>query len=70
MDAIEAATCADATFTVRLAKPVPVYILYGTVVIDGDEALFFDDIYGYDRRLEVLLSTQESPETARSARSN
>jgi len=70
VDAIEAATCADATFTVRLARPVPVYILYGTVVIDGDEALFFDDIYGYDRRLEVLLATEESPETARSARSN
>jgi murein L,D-transpeptidase YcbB/YkuD len=70
VDAIEAATCADATFTVRLARPVPVYILYGTVVIDGDEALFFDDIYGYDRRLEALLSRGGAPDRVRSARSN
>jgi murein L,D-transpeptidase YcbB/YkuD len=56
-DAIEAATCADKTFTVRLARPVPVFILYGTAVIDADgAALFFDDVYGYDRRLEALLT--------------
>lgn len=56
-DAIEAATCADTTLTVRLAKPVPVFILYGTVVIDADgAALFFDDIYGYDRKLDVMLA--------------
>jgi murein L,D-transpeptidase YcbB/YkuD len=34
---------------------VPVYILYGTAVIDHDDALFFDDIYGYDARLDALL---------------
>lgn len=56
-DAIEAATCADTTLTVHLTAPVPVFILYGTVVIDSDgSALFFDDIYGYDRRLDALLS--------------
>jgi murein L,D-transpeptidase YcbB/YkuD len=56
-DAIEAATCGQATFTVKLATPVPVYILYGTVVMDSHgDALFFDDIYGYDRKLEALLS--------------
>jgi murein L,D-transpeptidase YcbB/YkuD len=56
-DSIEAATCADATVTVRLAKPVPVLILYGTVVVDTDGAvLFFDDVYGHDRRLETLLN--------------
>jgi L,D-transpeptidase YcbB len=56
-DAIEAATCGDKTFTVDLATPVPVLILYGTVVVDADGAvLFFDDVYGYDRRLEALLS--------------
>jgi L,D-transpeptidase YcbB len=54
-DAVEAATCGDATFTVQLARPVPVYILYGTAVIDEDSILFFDDIYGQDRRLEALL---------------
>jgi murein L,D-transpeptidase YcbB/YkuD len=56
-DAIEAATCADKTLTVRLATPVPVFILYGTVVIDPDgAALFFEDVYGYDRRLEAMLA--------------
>jgi murein L,D-transpeptidase YcbB/YkuD len=54
--AIEAATCATQTLEVRLAKPVPVFILYGTVVVDSDGAvLFFEDVYGYDRRLEELL---------------
>ena len=56
-DAIEAATCGETTFAVRLATPVPVFILYGTVVIDTDGAvLFFDDVYGYDRRLDALLA--------------
>ena len=56
-EAIDAATCLDETIKVRLAAPVPVYILYCTVVIDkGGEALFFDDVYGYDRRLEALLA--------------
>jgi murein L,D-transpeptidase YcbB/YkuD len=56
-DAIEAATCLDKSLTVHLATPVPVFILYGTVVIDSDgQALFFDDLYGYDRRLDALLS--------------
>jgi len=56
-ETIEAATCAATTFTVHLATPIPVYILYGTVVVDGDGAvLFFDDVYGYDRRLEDLLA--------------
>jgi murein L,D-transpeptidase YcbB/YkuD len=56
-DAIEAATCADKTLTVRLATPVPVFILYGTVVIEPDgAALFFEDVYGYDRRLDAMLA--------------
>jgi murein L,D-transpeptidase YcbB/YkuD len=55
-DAIEAATCASETLKVSLARPVPVYILYGTAVADGDQVLFFDDIYGYDRKLAQLLT--------------
>jgi murein L,D-transpeptidase YcbB/YkuD len=55
-DAIEAATCGSETLTVRLAKPVPVYILYGTAVADGGQVLFFEDVYGYDRKLAALLS--------------
>ena len=56
VSAIEAATCGTQTFTIRLARPVPVFILYGTVVVDtGGEVLFFDDVYGYDRVLDELL---------------
>jgi murein L,D-transpeptidase YcbB/YkuD len=59
--AVEAATCGSETFTVRLASPVPVFILYGTVVIDTEgDVLFFDDVYGYDRRLEKLLVARQS----------
>lgn len=54
--AIEAASCGTETLSVRLAKSVPVFILYGTVVIDSDgRVLFFDDVYGYDRTLDRLL---------------
>lgn len=41
---------------VPLATPVHVLIVYGTAIASEDGAVhFFDDIYGYDRRLEVLL---------------
>jgi murein L,D-transpeptidase YcbB/YkuD len=44
------------TLHVPLAAPVHVLILYGTAVATEDGAVhFFDDIYGYDRRLESLL---------------
>ena len=56
---IEAATCGPDNRTVRLARPVPVFILYGTAVIDTDGGvLFFDDVYGFDRRLESLLAAR------------
>jgi murein L,D-transpeptidase YcbB/YkuD len=41
---------------VRLAHPIPVLILYGTAFATEDgRILFFDDIYGHDRRLAALL---------------
>ena len=40
----------------RVARPIRVIILYGTVLAKEDgEVLFFDDLYGQDRRLERLL---------------
>jgi len=46
----------DATFSVKLARPVHVLILYGTAVASEDGAVhFFDDIYGHDLQLEALL---------------
>jgi murein L,D-transpeptidase YcbB/YkuD len=53
---IEAAMNGKQTFRVRLARPIRVIILYGTVLAKEDgEVLFFHDLYGQDRRLERLL---------------
>jgi len=53
---IEAAMQGTETRRVRLAKPIRVMILYGTVLAKEDgEVLFFDDLYGQDRQLERLL---------------
>ena len=47
----------DVTKTITLKKPIPVYILYSTVMVDQEGRIsFFDDIYGHDRTLQVLLS--------------
>jgi L,D-transpeptidase YcbB len=53
---IDAAMHGTGTRRVALAKPIQVMILYGTVLAKEDgEVLFFDDLYGQDRRLERLL---------------
>ncbi len=42
---------------VNLTNPIPVLILYGTAVVDEQNAVhFFDDIYGYDAELEKVLA--------------
>lgn len=42
---------------VDLQSPVPVYVLYTTVVVEPDGQIdFFDDIYGHDGRLDALLA--------------
>jgi murein L,D-transpeptidase YcbB/YkuD len=41
---------------VALERPIPVMILYGTVIAtEAGPVQFFDDIYGHDRRLADLL---------------
>lgn len=46
-----------ASKTINIRKPIPVYILYSTVMADVDGKLsFFEDIYGHDRTLQVLLA--------------
>lgn len=53
---IEAAMHGTETRRVMLAKPIRVMILYGTVLAKEDgEVLFFEDLYGQDRRLSRLL---------------
>ena len=47
----------EATKTITLKKPIPVYILYSTVMAEPDGTIsFFEDIYGHDRTLQVLLA--------------
>src|SRR5262249_17071815 len=42
---------------VYLERPVGVYLLYSTVVVDDDGTThFFEDIYGHDARLEAALA--------------
>ncbi|MFO1409737.1 MAG: L,D-transpeptidase family protein [Steroidobacteraceae bacterium] len=54
--AIEAATRGPEPRRVKLARPVHVMLLYGTALATEDgRILFFDDIYGLDRRLAELL---------------
>jgi murein L,D-transpeptidase YcbB/YkuD len=41
---------------VNLPRPIRVLILYGTALATEDgPVLFFDDLYGHDRKLEKLL---------------
>jgi len=53
---ILAAMNGTATLRVNLPQPINVLILYGTALAtEAGPILFFDDIYGYDRRLERQL---------------
>jgi murein L,D-transpeptidase YcbB/YkuD len=56
--AVDAAMHGEVTQRVALAEPIPVLVLYGTALAKEDgQVMFFDDIYGHDRRLERLLRT-------------
>jgi murein L,D-transpeptidase YcbB/YkuD len=45
--------------TVRLTRPVPVFIVYGTAIgYPDDEVHFYDDIYGHDARLAAALAAR------------
>jgi L,D-transpeptidase YcbB len=47
----------DEDVQVNLAKPIPVLILYATVIVDQNGVThFFEDIYGYDAELEKVLA--------------
>ena len=42
---------------VNLAHPIPVLILYATVIVSEDGVVhFYDDIYGHDADLEKVLA--------------
>ena len=55
-ETIAAAMNDDKTIRVNLTQPINVLILYGTALAtEAGPILFFDDIYGYDRKLEREL---------------
>ena len=56
--AVEAAMHGEDDRRIALAQPIPVLVLYGTALAKEDgQVMFFNDIYGHDRRLERLLAT-------------
>jgi murein L,D-transpeptidase YcbB/YkuD len=43
--------------TVKLVRPIPVFIVYGTAIAYPDgEVHFYDDLYGHDARLDAALN--------------
>jgi L,D-transpeptidase YcbB len=55
-DRIRAAMNGGTTQQVNLARPIPVLIVYGTVVVPENGTVhFYDDIYGHDASLEKVL---------------
>ena len=56
-DRIRVAMNGEAPQQVNLAHPIPVLIVYGTVVVPEDKLVYFyDDIYGHDAALEKVLA--------------
>jgi murein L,D-transpeptidase YcbB/YkuD len=57
--AIDAAMCGNETLRIQLLKPVRVVVFYSTAVATAAEGvLFFDDVYGHDRKLQDLLDAR------------
>jgi L,D-transpeptidase YcbB len=53
---IRAAMDGDATFELKLAHPIPVLIVYGTVIVLEDGIVhFYDDLYGQEVELDQAL---------------
>jgi murein L,D-transpeptidase YcbB/YkuD len=56
MEHVRAAMNGDTTQQVNLTHPIPVLIVYATVIVTEDGIVqFYDDIYGHDAALEKVL---------------
>jgi L,D-transpeptidase YcbB len=56
---IQAAMNGTTTLTVTLKNRIRVFFVYGTALVtESGNALFFDDIYGHDQRLEAALNSR------------
>ena len=52
LEQVLAAMQGESNRRIRLPQPIPVMVLYATALATEDgRILFFDDIYGHDRRL-------------------
>jgi murein L,D-transpeptidase YcbB/YkuD len=58
---IRAAMAAGRSSTLRLARPLPVLIAYGTVLVIEGRPHFFADLYGHDRLLDAALRALRRP---------
>jgi murein L,D-transpeptidase YcbB/YkuD len=59
---IDAAIAAGETQTIALDRPVPVYVLYWTVIAQPDGTVDFrPDVYGRDKRLIAALAGRPKP---------
>jgi murein L,D-transpeptidase YcbB/YkuD len=59
---ILAAMKGSSTLEVRVPRPVPIFILYGTAVVDEDGTVrFLDDVYRHDEALERALASRSAP---------
>jgi len=48
--------------TVKLARPIPVFIVYGTAIAyPNEEVHFYDDLYGHDAQLMEALRKRSPP---------
>ena len=57
MERIRLAMSGDTPQQVKLAHPIPVFIVYGTAIVTEDGLVhFYDDIYGHDTALEKALA--------------
>ncbi|MDE2219819.1 MAG: L,D-transpeptidase family protein, partial [Gammaproteobacteria bacterium] len=60
-EAVNAAMRGQDARRVALGAPVPVMVLYATALAtEAGPVLFFDDIYGYDRRLDAMLQRRRA----------
>jgi murein L,D-transpeptidase YcbB/YkuD len=56
---IQAAMNGTSSVTVTLKNRIRIFFVYGTALVtEKGDALFFDDIYGHDQRLEAALNSR------------
>lgn len=64
--AVDSAMQGSTTRRVTLAEPVPVMVLYATALAtEAGPILFFEDLYGHDRRLDAQLRARRRNQAAR-----